>query len=456
MGLTGIRGRQTVNILIGWITTVSRADAEKLARDCIGNGLAIRAQVEGPITSFFSWRDGVEREEEFKVTFKFPAESEEKLEAWLKENHPYDVLQWIAPGEKWDDPLAAALSGRTVSAAGEHAKVRSLKRSVIELSKLGNELLKKKDYQAAEEIFLEALAEDGENAYVLVGLGDLSRELKKYDAAIDFYGKVLEFDPANIFALRGIGDSYRGLRQPMKAILFWARYLEYEERDVHVMVRLADSYRKMEKFAESESFYVKALAVDDNDEYALLGLGSLYYKTGKDEKALACFDKLLALDGNYVVALTMAGNICRRNKEFGKAVVYYEKAAAYEPGNTFALYGLGDCHRGMENFAEAVRWWSKILEKEPENQTIHSRVGDILLSLNKLDEAMGHYRKSLSVGFDPYAQIGLSKIYRQRRNFSEAENCCRQILSRVPGHARGLEELAKIVEDKGEPITLAP
>lgn len=432
---------------IGWTTTSNCEDAEKLAQECVKQRLVACAQVEGPIRSFYSWQGKLENEEEFKVTFKFLAKNTEKLEAWIKENHPYDVPQWITV--RADRVLAAYLNWAKESAQEEKDRGVDLQKAV-ELSKRGNDLLRKKRYPEAEKTFLEVLELDDENPYVLVGLGDLYRETNRFEDAISSYEKVLESDSVNVFALRGIGDAYRGIRQLDPAINYWKRYLEHNKNDVHVMTRLADSFFKMGNFSESESYYLSALEINDSDKYALLGVGNLYYKTGDNEQALQYFEKLISLDDGYVAVLTMMGNIYRRRKDFDKAVTYYEKAIRQDAGNTFALYGLGDSYRGLKNYAESVDWWTKILEKEPKNQELLSRVGDALLNLDRKDEALDYYQRSKQIGFDPFALLGMSKIYRKSNNYEEAELCCREALDKTPDDRRFLKELAKIFDAKGD------
>jgi len=431
---------------IGWTTINSWENAEKLARGSIEKHLAACAQVEGPINSFYMWEGELDTVEEYRVTFKFVADAADRLEEWIKVNHPYEIPQWITVKaqnvlpEYWqwarESQGVASVGGPTLENA-------------IELSKQGNKLLRSKNYQEAEKVLMEAFDLDPNNAYILVGLGDLYREQKKFSKAISYYENILALDDKNVFALRGIGDAYRGKNQHEKAIVYWKRYLECNEEDIQVMTRVGDSYKKLKNLADSEKFYGQALAIDGEDKYALLGIGSLFYKAEKDDKALDYLERLLALDDRYVAVLTMVGNIYRRRQEYEKAIEFYQKAVEHEPDNTFALYGLGDCHRWTRKYEEVIHWWGKILEKEPRNQVMHSRVGDAYLNLEQMDKAKEHYQQSLKIRFDPYALLGMSRIFRHEENFAEAENCCRQIIEQAPNHIRGREELAEIYRETG-------
>ncbi len=431
---------------IGWTTLASASDAEKFAHDIVAERLAVCAQVDGPIKSFYIFKGKLETDSEYRVTVKFVSAQTERLESWINEHHPYEIPQWLSTS------VARVLPAYREWAEGSvvQQKVAKPKKDILRLSKLGRNFLRKGQCLEAENAFLEALELDAQNSYILVGLADTYRELNKFEDAIHYYEKVLEFDPSNVFALRGIGDSYRGILQHKRAIPYWLRYLERNKNDIYVMVRLAESFNKTGDFAKAESFYLQALSVNPDDKYALLGLGSLYYKVEDDQKSLKYFDKLLELDNNYVAVLTMAGNIYRRRHDYTVAAEYYEKAIAIEAWNSFALYGLGDCHRGLENLDQAVYWWSKILEKEPENQDLLTRIGDALSNMNKQEDSIEYYLRSLKIGFDLYALLGLARAYRMQGNIKESVGCCEEILTKVSNQQRALEELLLIYKEMGD------
>ena len=77
-------------------TTDSRAEAIELSRLAVEARLAACAQVTGPITSTYWWDDGVQREEEWLVLLKLPAEKYEDLHTFLAERHSYDEPEIIA------------------------------------------------------------------------------------------------------------------------------------------------------------------------------------------------------------------------------------------------------------------------------------------------------------------------------------------------------------------------
>jgi len=104
-------------MFIAWTTLGTRVDAEKLAADVVGRGLAVCVQVEGPILSLYSWQGRQERSEEFRLCLKCLPDKLSELEKYVLSHHPYDTPEWIAVkaahvGEKY---LSWASSAHTKS-----------------------------------------------------------------------------------------------------------------------------------------------------------------------------------------------------------------------------------------------------------------------------------------------------------------------------------------------------
>lgn len=88
-------------MLVGWTTTSTKEDAERLATEAVERRLAACCHVDGPILSVYRWEGEVQKEQEYRVTFKFLSQKTPALENWLIDSHPYANPQWIAvPAER--------------------------------------------------------------------------------------------------------------------------------------------------------------------------------------------------------------------------------------------------------------------------------------------------------------------------------------------------------------------
>jgi periplasmic divalent cation tolerance protein len=77
-------------------TTAHKADAEKIARALVERRLAACVQIGGPITSCYRWQGQVETAEEWLCAIKTRREFYERVEAAIKELHPYQTPEILA------------------------------------------------------------------------------------------------------------------------------------------------------------------------------------------------------------------------------------------------------------------------------------------------------------------------------------------------------------------------
>lgn len=77
-------------------TTECREDAERIARRLIDDRLAACVQISGPITSVYRWKGQVETAVEWQCRAKSRADLFERLEAAIRQIHPYEVPEILA------------------------------------------------------------------------------------------------------------------------------------------------------------------------------------------------------------------------------------------------------------------------------------------------------------------------------------------------------------------------
>ena len=87
--------RERCGMFIAWTTLAKRADADRLAAEVVALGLAVCAQVEGPIVSHFVWQGKAERTKEFRLCLKCLPDKLLALETHVLAHHPYETPEWI-------------------------------------------------------------------------------------------------------------------------------------------------------------------------------------------------------------------------------------------------------------------------------------------------------------------------------------------------------------------------
>jgi periplasmic divalent cation tolerance protein len=82
--------------LVALTTVATEADAERIARSLVEKGLAACVNVVPGVVSFYRWKDGIERDQEWLLVIKTRGERFEALKTALVAEHPYEVPELVA------------------------------------------------------------------------------------------------------------------------------------------------------------------------------------------------------------------------------------------------------------------------------------------------------------------------------------------------------------------------
>ena len=77
-------------------TTETKEQAEKIAQYLVETKLAACVQITGPITSIYRWKGKVENAQEWLCLIKTQDDLYNKVEAAIKNLHPYETPEIIA------------------------------------------------------------------------------------------------------------------------------------------------------------------------------------------------------------------------------------------------------------------------------------------------------------------------------------------------------------------------
>jgi periplasmic divalent cation tolerance protein len=79
-----------------YVTTASKAEAEKIAQTLIEEHLIACANILGPVSSHFHWKDKIDSAEEFLMILKSRVDLFAVLEQRVRALHSYDVPEILA------------------------------------------------------------------------------------------------------------------------------------------------------------------------------------------------------------------------------------------------------------------------------------------------------------------------------------------------------------------------
>lgn len=82
-------------IVIAQTTIDDEERAKGLARGAVGMRLAACAHIDAPISAVYRWKGAIETDQEWRVSYKTTLDRLPELEAWVTNEHTYDVPEWI-------------------------------------------------------------------------------------------------------------------------------------------------------------------------------------------------------------------------------------------------------------------------------------------------------------------------------------------------------------------------
>ncbi len=106
------------DILAITTTVASRAEANQLGRAILQRRLAACVQIEEGLTSLYRWQGKECEDPEVRLTIKTLPSCREALQALFREQHPYDVPQFLAVMMQAGDDYHAWVRGEVRGAAG--------------------------------------------------------------------------------------------------------------------------------------------------------------------------------------------------------------------------------------------------------------------------------------------------------------------------------------------------
>ena len=79
-----------MKLIAVYTTVASPDDARAMARALVERKLAACAQISG-VESFYSWKDALQEDREYRLMFKTTADRYAAVEAAIRELHPYEL-----------------------------------------------------------------------------------------------------------------------------------------------------------------------------------------------------------------------------------------------------------------------------------------------------------------------------------------------------------------------------
>lgn len=283
-----------------------------------------------------------------------------------------------------------------------------------------------------------ALAADPDAAFLASELADMYLQTGRLRSATAEFEDLVRKNPSDLNARRILARFYtarirdgqqgRPNQEMLNSALEQYRILaDKAPRDVDNLVTLA----RLEKFAlnstAAEAAYKKALEVEPENEEALTGLALVYGETGNNEMASQMLRRAVQKNPN-LRTLTALASAYEQMRDYKMAAATYGQALDLNRENTDLKRAYAQALFVAEDHDKALQVFEEIIAEEPNDLLANLRLSQIHRQKRNFDKARTYARKARDL--DPnnieirYNEVGL---YEAEGKTAEAISLLREL-----------------------------
>ena len=238
------------------------------------------------------------------------------------------------------------------------------------------------DYQAAERVYLQALAIAPGNLETVKRLGVLQQTELKFSESVESFKQVLAHDAhypdVNFF----LGVSYFGENENNEAIRWFELELATPKPNPRCRYYLALALQAAGRIEESISQLNRAVAENPKDADALYQLARIYKNA-----SLQAIESLKALDQDSFQLHALMGEVYADEERNPEAIKEYQAALAKRPDATGIHYAIGVAYWVQHQLDAAKKEFMDALKENPNDALTNLYLGDIAVHDQRFTEA---------------------------------------------------------------------
>ena len=345
--------------------------------------------------------------------------------------------------------------------------------------------LKMNDIKLAEQLALQILEADQEDAsaYILIGnvytaKGEINRAIQSYQRSIELYpnnpegynniGLIYRKEgnlPAALNALHkafslapdradisyNLGNICRAQGKNKEAVGYFKKAVEIDPEFILGYNSLALASQREGKTADAINYFNQALVIDTNHPTIRLNLGSLEEQNSNYTKALEHYKIAVRSKPSWPIGLKNLAGLQYRLKMFSAAEITYKKLVSLSPRDMEARLNLISCISETGNKSQALLLLQQILTEHHENTHALELIAKIHVEMENLDEAEGVYRSILAISPDSLdIRINLAELFIRTNKYAEAAEQLQYVLSKDKSRPRAYFIMGRMARQQGQ------
>jgi tetratricopeptide (TPR) repeat protein len=272
-----------------------------------------------------------------------------------------------------------ALRGRGVAFSGQgqidaaladlNEAARIAPESAAHFSSIGDLYYSEGQFEQAVEYKSRAITLEPNNPRYYTDLGGIYFfSYQDYDAAIEVYTQALYADPRSVTAYQYRALSYYELRLYDAAASDFTNAIAFEPLNTSLYTWRARTYAEAGRFDEALLDLNEAIRLEPNTAAHYSTLGDVYYNMGRYQEAIDSESQAIALDPSNVRNYTDLGGIYLfALNDYDNAIATYSRALGVNAQDALALFYRGRAYFAAGRFAEARADIEAAFRVEPNN-----------------------------------------------------------------------------------------
>lgn len=352
------------------------------------------------------------------------------------------------------------------------------KNSITALSGLGNLRMKQDRFREAQRIFESIKRIDPISEWVDQSIEDakfspILKEIKEsegrndYDTAEMLYLQLIAESPKTAYYYIGLGDLYIQINRAEDAVNLYQDGLKAIPKSTILQTAMGYAYISLNNLNKARRIFQDVLIQEPENSDAAAGLGRIAEMEGDSKYAFKYYKQALENDPNNTVALTYMGNLLLKEKKYKQAKEIYLKLKWLLPNSVWVSYRLQDIYyaplldkiQTLEQFdglsqeqiaknkAEAEKLFQQLISKAKNNPEYYFKFGQLYMQMERYPDAVQVYQRGLDINPEAnYLRSALGFAYMGNKDFAKAQEEFQEVLNNNPQNPEALAGLGKLAE----------
>jgi len=306
-------------------------------------------------------------------------------------------------------------------------KIQKLGAGEIEkLLNIGMQHFSSKNFDSAEESFLNLVSLDATSRDGYFYLGLIKFINKEFEASVEFYNNALEIIPEDKDILEYLSKSYLAMEEFELAAEALEKITEFAESK-DIWLSIGNIYAELEYTDQAKEAFNNAIDIDEEYFEAYKALGEVLYNTEFYDEAIKPLETASTASPEDDDLQKKLAKCYHKTGKLESAIENYKQMVIDQPDNKTAYMNLAGAYRETNQNNEALKVLNDLKTLDPENPKVYLRLADVYIVLEEFAKAIHNANKAIELNAELYesyrvlASIHQNIGYKKYEKFLEFE-----------------------------------